>query len=375
MLLSEKGYGYKKRILQYDYITTKRKIGGRKMMKKVIRRMMGIVLAGVMVLGMTACGEQKGAADTAGTEKENTETESEAPQEQSDELYIEVAALGSDPYFYDHKMGMEEAGKELGVRTEYVGPAELDMNAMVAAFEQAIAKKPNGILVIGFDPQLEPAIQKATDAGIPVVTLDADLPESSRIAFVGTGNVTAGRMGGEKLAELIGEKGKVALVYNPGQSNLEERAAGYREALETYSDIEIVEIVDSKQDSVITAQNVATILQKYPDLAGIACLDAASGSGAVTAVREAGQAGKVKVVTMDRGSEVLDAIEEGIVSASVAQQTALMPYYGTQILMNLNRSKVQITTDNEVAGVLGVPAVVDTGVIIVDEDNYEYFKR
>lgn len=345
------------------------------MKKKVLKRMMSIVLAGVMVLGITACGEQKGTADVKGTEAENTGDEAESAQEQSDELYIEVAALGSDPYFYDHKMGMEEAGKELGVRTEYVGPAELDMNAMVAAFEQAIAKKPNGILVIGFDPQLEPAIQKATDAGIPVVTLDADLPESSRIAFVGTGNVTAGKMGGEKLAELIEEKGKVALVYNPGQSNLEERAAGYREALETYDDIEIVEIVDSKQDSVITAQNVATILQKYPDLAGIACLDAASGSGAVTAVREAGQAGKVKVVTMDRGSEVLDAIEEGIVSASVAQQTALMPYYGTQILMNLNRSKVQITTDNEAAGVLGVPAVVDTGVIIVDENNYEYFKR
>lgn len=341
------------------------------MRNKMWKSLLSIALAGVVVMGLVGCGGQAKDTQASDTKAEGEES----TQAQSDELYIEVSALGADPYFYDHKMGMEEAGKELGVRTEYVGPAELDMNAMVAAFEQAIAKKPNGILVVGFDPQLEPTIQKATDAGIPVITLDADLPNSSRIAFVGTGNVTAGKMGGEKLADLIGEKGKVALVYNPGQSNLEERAAGYREALEGYSDIEIVEQVDSKQDSAITAQNVATILQKHPDLVGIACLDAASGSGTITAVREAGMAGKVNVVTMDRGSEVLDGIEEGIVSASVAQQTALMPYYGTQILMNLNHSKVEITSDNKSAGVMGIPAVVDTGVVIIDKNNYEYFKR
>ena len=49
---------------------------------------------------------------------------------------------------------MKMAGEELGVRTEYVGPAEYDMNAMVAAFESAIAKKPNGIVVVGFEPSL-----------------------------------------------------------------------------------------------------------------------------------------------------------------------------------------------------------------------------
>jgi len=339
------------------------------MKNKVKRSLLSLVLVGAMAVGITGCGTAKTSEPAA------SEGDSEATVAESDELYIEVSALGSLPYFYDHKMGMEMAGKELGVRTEYVGPAELDMNAMVAAFEQAIAKKPNGILVVGFDPQLEPTIQKATDAGIPVVTLDADLPDSARIAFVGTGNVTAGRMGGEKLGELMEETGKMALIFNPGQSNLEERAAGYREAMEKFPGIEIVEEIDSQQDSAITAQNVATILQKHPDLKGIACLDGASGSGAVTAVREAGLSGAVKIVTMDRDGEVLDGIEEGIVSASVAQQTALMPYYGVQILMNLNRSKIEITSDNAAAGVLGIPAVVDTGVVIIDADNVQYFKR
>lgn len=337
-----------------------------------MKKLVSLLLALLVVLSFAGCASQ-GASNA---EQAQGQAEGQAAETAlSDQLYIQVSALGSDPYFYDHKMGMEMAGKELGVRTEYVGPAELDMNAMVAAFEQAIAKKPNGIVVVGFDPQLEPAIKKATDAGIPVVTVDADLPNSTRIAFVGTGNVTAGRIGGQKLAERIGGKGKVVLVYQPGQTNLEERAQGYREVLEQYPDVEIVEQIDSKQDPVIAAQNVAAALQKYPDLAAIVCIDGASGSGAATAVREAGKAGEVTVITMDRSNEVLEGIEEGVISASVAQQTALMPYYATQILINLNNSKVEITTDNAAAGVLGVPSVVDTGAIIVDSSNYEYFKR
>ena len=298
-----------------------------------------------------------------------------AEESTMDQLYIEVSALGNLDYFYDHKLGMEMVGEELGVRTEYVGPAEYDMNAMVSAFEQAIAKKPNGLVIVGFEPSLNAIVDKAVEQGIPVVTVDADLPGSKRLAFVGTGNFGAGEVGGHKMASLIGEKGKVAIMTKPGQSNLEERIAGYQKALAEYPGIEVVQIADTQSDPVVAAQAASALIIKYPDLAGLACVEGAGGSGAATAVREAGKAGEIKIVAMDRGNEVLEAIEEGIISASVAQQTALMPYYAVQILFNLNNSKVAITSDNASAGVLGIPAVVDTGAIIVDESNYKYFMR
>jgi len=295
--------------------------------------------------------------------------------DKSNQLYIEVSALGNMDYFYDHKMGMQKVGEELGVKTEYVGPAEYDMNAMIAAFEQSIAKKPQGIVVVGFEDSLNPIVQKAIDAGIPVVTVDADLPNSARVAFVGTGNFNAGKTGGQYLAKIINGKGKVALMTKPGQSNLEERIAGYRDALSNYPGIEIVQIADTQSDSVVAAQAAAALLQKFPDLAGIACVEAAGGAGAATAVKEAGLVGKVKIISMDRGNDVVAAIEDGTITASVAQQTALMPYYATQILYNLANSKVAITTDNKAAGVAGIPQVVDTGSIIVDANNAKYFKR
>lgn len=292
-----------------------------------------------------------------------------------DQLYIEVSALGNLDYFYDHKMGMEMVGKELGVKTEYVGPAEYDMNAMVAAFEQAIAKKPKGIVVVGFEPSLNSIVDKAVAAGIPVVTVDADLPGSKRMAFVGTSNYNAGVVGGNKLAALVGGKGKVALMTKPGQSNLEERLAGYKAALANFKDITIVQVADTQSDPVVAAQAASSLLIKYPDLVGLACVEGAGGAGAATAVKEAGKAGKVKIVAMDRGNEVLDAIASGVVSASIAQQTALMPYYAVQILFNYNNSKVAITTNNKAAGVMGIPNLVDTGAVVVDSSNYKLFQR
>ena len=294
----------------------------------------------------------------------------------SDQLYVEVSALGNLDYFYDHKLGMKLAGEALGVRTEYVGPAEYDIPAMITAFEQALAKKDlKGIVVVGFEPALVPSINKAVESGVPVVTVDADLPESKRIAFVGTGNVTAGYEGGMKLAQLIGGRGKVALMTKPGQSNLEERIRGYKDALGKYKDITLVQIVDTQSDAIIAAQVATAVLRRNPDLAGIGCVEAAGGTGAATAVKEAGLAGKVKIVSMDRGNDVLEQIGKGVISATIAQRTALMPYYAVAILYNLNNQTIPITEDNAKAKVLPVPSSVDTGVIVVDASNYRYFLR
>lgn len=335
-------------------------------MNKKIKKITSLLAALTLAIGLSACTTAKtGEVPAPAAEEKSTK----------DQLYIEVSALGNLDYFFDHKLGMKKVGEELGVRTEYVGPAEYDMNAMVAAFEQAIAKKPNGIVVVGFEDSLNSIVKKAMDAGIPVITVDADLPDSGRLAFVGTGNINAGKMGGDKLAELIGKKGKVALMTKPGQSNLEQRIQGYKEALAKYPDIEIVQIADTQSDPVVGAQAASALIQKYPDLAGIACVEAAGGSGAATAVKEANLAGKIKIISMDRGNDVLQGIEDGTISATVVQQTALMPYYATQILYNLANSKVSITTDNKSAGVLGIPTTVDTGVIIVDKNNTKYFKR
>ncbi|MDP2895547.1 MAG: substrate-binding domain-containing protein [bacterium] len=313
-------------------------------------------------------------AIVGGCGKKKTSSLAGKPGKRPD-LYIEISMLGHLDYFDDHKLGMRLVGEMLGVETDYRGPSTYNIDEMILSLELAIARKPGGLVVVGFEESLTPIVNKAVEAGIPVVTVDSDLPNSKRCSFVGTGNHRAGYTGGMKMAEILGGEGKVALMTKIGQPNLEERIRGYRDAIAKYPKMQIVQIVDTASDPIRAAQAAANLMQTYPDLAGIGCVEAAGGAGAATAVKEAGKVGKVKIVAMDRGTEVLQYIEEGVITASIAQQTALMPYYAVLILHTLNHADIPITTNNARAGVPGCPAIIDTGVIVVDKSNYRYFKR
>ena len=332
-------------------------------MKRVLVALLVLALVSAMLAG---CSEP---AQQASSEQGQPE------KAISEEMYIGVYALRNIEYCYDHFIGLEAAGKMMGVQTKVVGPADYDVDAFTAAFDQAIAEKPAGIIVFGIEPSLLPYIDKAEDMGIHVVTVDGDIPGSKRTAFVGTGNYAAGQLGGQKLADSVGGKGKVAILTEPGIDVHDQRYAGYEAALSEYPDIEIVQVGDTKADPVLTVQVVAAILQANPDLAGIGCTDAVGGAAASTACEEAGMLGKVKIMAMDRDNQVLEKIVSGDVYGTIVQNTALMPFLALQILYNINHAEIEISTDNEAAGIVKAPASVDTGVAFVDASNAKYFIR
>jgi ribose transport system substrate-binding protein len=292
----------------------------------------------------------------------------------ADQLYVEVSALNSLEYFYDHKEGMRLVGEDLGVKTEYTGPADYDMNAVAAAIDQAIAKKACGIVIVGWEESLNGAIKKATDAGIPVVTCDADLPTSERVAFVGTSNYTAGQDLAKWWTKKLNGKGKIALVGMPTLSNIRDRIEGMKNVFAN-TQIQIVTIGDSKTDSIGAAATATAILQKYPDLDGMIGVDSHSGAGIGTAVREAGKAGKIIVTGWDRDNSLLELIDKGIVTGTVVQRTALMPYYSVMILFQMYNSKVALTSNDKMAGINNIPGFIDTGIMIVEKDKAKTFMR
>lgn len=289
------------------------------------------------------------------------------------ETYIYVSSMGNLEFFNAHKYGWSWAGKTLGVNAKYVGPAEVDINGEVAAFEQAIAEKPAGIAVFAWDPVLTPLINKAWDAGIPVVTILGDLPESKRIAYVGSPQHDLGFVGGQQIARVLGGKGQVVVLSLPGTQMFDERAAGFKDALRKYKDIEIVQTVDTKADVVTSVNAAKSMLQRYPDLAAFVGTDSTAGIGAATAVKEAGKAGKVKIVAMDRNSDVLQGIQNGTVTGTVAQDDAAMAFWALQTLYNFKHRQAPLTSDNAKARVITGPSKVLMTVNWVDKNNLQYF--
>ena len=289
------------------------------------------------------------------------------------EEYIYVSCMGNLEFFNAHKFGWKWAGQRLGVKTTYVGPAEYDLTAMVAAFDQAIAKKPKGIVAFAVEPGLIPSINKATEAGIPVVTILGDLPDSKRLAFVGSHQYTLGFLGGQKLAKALDGKGKVAVLSIPSVKMFDDREEGFRAAFKAFPEISVVQVGDTKADTV-TAVNVAKdIMLRNPDLAGFACTDSTGGIGSSTAAEETGKAGKVKIVSMDRNSDVLQKIGKGVITGTVVQNDAAMAYWALLVLYNHVHNQAALTTDNEKAGVSSEPVNVYMTVNYADKSNLKYF--
>ena len=141
----------------------------------------------------------------------------------SDELYVLVSANIQVPYWKAAAAGFSQAASQLKVRHDFVGPNEYDPKAEKDAFDQAVAKKATGILVSAADANLlKGSIDAAIAAGVPVITIDSDAPESKRLFFIGTNNYQAGVTGGQRLAAELKGKGNVVVFTMPAQANLTE---------------------------------------------------------------------------------------------------------------------------------------------------------
>lgn len=335
-------------------------------MKKMFAATLVLALS---LSGLVGCGA-KSANNAQGSNN------SSAPyQGASSEKYVMVTFLSGIEYWKGAYNGMEEAGRNFGVTTQYKGADQYDINQEVTVLEQAIAQKPAGILVTAINPQaLKAPIDKAIAQGIPVVTFDSDSPESGRYAFLATSNYNAGAEAAKKMASLAGGKGDVAVVTQPGQQNHEERTRGFKETIEKqFPNMKVVSVQDGKGDQVQSAQAASGILQKNPNLVGIFATEASAGVGVGTAVKEAKKAGTVHIISFDTDKGTLDMVKAGTIDATLAQGTWNMGYWGMQYLYNLKHNLVHPVADWKTAKVSPLPPQVDTGVSVVTKENADFY--
>ena len=164
------------------------------------------------------------------------------------ETYILVAANTKIPYWQTALTGLNRAAAEMKVKAGMFGPATYDLNAERDELRRAIQQKPSGIMISVADAKLlTPDINSALEQGIPVITVDADAPDSKRLFFVGTDNYNAGRLGGELLVKLLNGKGNVVVFTYPNQTNLTERLHGYEGVLTGYPGVKVNHAVDIRE--------------------------------------------------------------------------------------------------------------------------------
>ncbi|MBS7226125.1 MAG: sugar ABC transporter substrate-binding protein [Clostridiaceae bacterium] len=292
------------------------------------KRMLALVLSGLMLTGtLVGCGGDKktpaGGSSAGGS--------SAAGGDGEYEITTICMALNSD-YWHMVEAGAKLAGKELGVKVNVIGPnAESDSATQINMVEDAVNNKVDAIVLAANEPtSLVSAAQTVKNAGIPLVLIDAMLnteDESLYSCFVGTGNLDAGRQGGEFIASKLQKGDKVAIIRGlVGQTVHDQRSEGAQKAMEE-AGLEVVAVQPADSDRGKAVNVAENIIQANPDIKAFYSTNDDMALGAYQAVAAAGMK-DVVVVGFDGTFNAMDSIEKGEMSGSVAQQPIEEGYQG-----------------------------------------------
>jgi ribose transport system substrate-binding protein len=289
-----------------------------------------------------------------------------------DEKYYLISTNTGVPYWQEARAGLSRAARELGVKAELAGPESYDPKAERDEFVATLKKKPTGIMISASDASLlKPEIDAAIGQGIPVITMDSDVADSKRLMFIGTDNYKAGVMGGKVVAAKLQGKGSVVIYTMPAQANLKERLRGYTDTFAEHPGIKIMEIVDLKGDPRVAFDRTMEFADKNAKVDAFVSLESISGPEIAAVLERKNITGKV-LVAMDTDSRTLEAIQKGVITATIGQKPFTMAFLGVKTLDDLHHHPLKSLTVNWAQDSFSpLPAFVDTGATLVDKSNVD----
>ena len=278
------------------------------------------------------------------------------------DITVAVVPKVAVPFFDDCNTGAQEAADKLGVKYQWVVPQNTQGSTQVKIIEDLIARHVDGIAISVNEPKsVEGIIKQAVDAGIPVLTFDSDSANSGRSMYIGTINQAAGETMGKAMAEAIGGEGKVAIVTGQlGASNLNERIAGVKKALEAYPKITIAATEGTEDDLARGVSVTEALLRANPDLKGIFGISQVGGPAVAKVLAEkefADRKGVLKVFAFDDLPDTIKGVKDGFINGIMVQRPVTMGRLAVEHLV------AQITGEEK------SPANVDTGVTVVTAEN------
>ncbi len=213
----------------------------------------------------------------------------------------------SNPFFSAMDKGAQKAAAEIGAKVN-TQDAQLDLANQNTQIDAFIQQGVDLIVVSAVDEAgIEPAIQRAKDAGIIVIAVDT--PAHGADVVIMTDAVQAGERSCDYLFTQMGGKGEVLLVDGTPIQTIIDRITGCRNVAKKYPDIKIVGQQASKNDRASGLAVTTDMLTAHPDVTGIFGMNDPSALGAVLAVEQAGKADQIKVTGVDGSPEAVEELK------------------------------------------------------------------
>lgn len=280
----------------------------------------------------------------------------------ADDMYIPLVSKGFQHQFWQAvKSGAEQAADEYGVTITFEGPDnETMVDRQIDMLAAALANNPKAIGFAALDSQAAiPLLKQASEKGIPIIAFDSGVDSDIPVSTATTDNLAAAGLAADKMAEMIGGKGKVAVVAHDqtSRTGIDRRDGFVNRMAEKYPDIEVVTVQYGQGDHLKSTEVTKAILTANPDLNGIFGTNEGSAIGVVNGVQELGTDGLV-IIGYDSGKAQKDAIKSGLMAGAITQNPVGIGYE---------------TVKAAVAAVNGeeVPALIDTGFYYYDASNID----
>lgn len=277
--------------------------------------------------------------------------------------FVVICHVTTNQFFIPTQYGIQDATTLLGCTFQWTGSLDNNVADMVDAFDAAINAKADGIAVVIIDPTaFDDPIRRALNAGIPVVTYNADAPassKSSRLAYVGQDLFASGQQLGQRIVELIPEGDVVGFIATSGSLNLLPRIEGAKKAIQdSGKPINFTQIETSTDTTVETARIEAYYLSNK-HIKGMFAVDAGSTQSLAQIMEKYSLAAQgIHAGGYDVLPQTLQEIQKGNLDFTIDQQAYLQGFLPVVQLFLYKLS-----------GGLLQPSNTDTGHHFVTKDN------
>jgi ribose transport system substrate-binding protein len=275
------------------------------------------VIAGIVLLAtLISCASPTTATQPAGATSGSSSGEKK--------MYIPVISKGFQHQFWQAvKAGAEKAAKDFNVDITFEGPeTEAMVDKQIEMLQAALDKKPNAICFAALDSKAAiPLLEKAKAANIPVIGFDSGVDSDIPVTTAATDNVAAAALAADKMAELIGNKGEVAVIVHDqtSRTGIDRRDGFVNQMKSKHPDVTIVDIQYGAGDQLKSTDIAKAIIQAHPNLKGFFGANEGSIIGVLNAVKELKKEGQLVVIGYDSGKQQIDAIKAGTEAGAITQ--------------------------------------------------------
>jgi ribose transport system substrate-binding protein len=277
--------------------------------------------------------------------------------------YIPVISKGFQHQFWQAvRQGAEKAAVDLNVDITFEGPeSESQVDKQIEMLQTALDKKPAAICFAALDSKAAiPLLEKAQAAGIPVIGFDSGVDSDIPVTTAATDNIAAAAAAADKMAELIGGEGEVAVIVHDQTSRTGiDRRDGFLNQMQTkYPNITVVDVQYGGGDHLKSTDLAKAIIQAHPNLKGFFGANEGSIIGVLNGVKELGKEGQIVVIGYDSGKQQMDAIRSGVEAGAITQDPIGIGYKCVEAAVKAINGE-------------SLPKTIDTGFHWYDASNID----